>query len=216
MGLLDQLKQQAEQAKKQRGETASAVEDSVQLINGKLDRIFHYFRELAEQLQVIEPDTPLVFPVHSVGEMSNLKLREFSADYRRKTAGNAFSDLIDRVTLTFNYSSPQKFVVERTEIFQIERLKEYLGRYALRFDLEEKKNERGIITAGVFVIPWEVRALVHVRGDDRQRRIIFITRNVERLGEQEFVFDAEKVDETLLDEFARFLMGQPNHFRNLQ
>lgn len=216
MGLLDQLKQQAEQAKRQRGEAASVVEDSVQLINGRLDRVFHYFRELAEQLQVIEPDTPLVFPVHGVGEMSNLKLREFSADYRRKTAGHAFSDLIDRVTLTFNYSSQQKFVVERTEVFQIERLKEYLGRYALRFDLEEKKNERGIITAGIFVIPWEVRALVHVRGDDRQRRIIFVTRNVERLGEQEFVFDAEKVDETLLDEFARFLMGQPNHFRNLQ
>ena len=216
MGLLDQLKLQAEQTKKHRGEAASVEESSIQLVNGRLDRIFHYFRELAEQLQVIEPDTPLVFPLHGVGEMTNMKLVHFSADFRRKKAGHDFSDLIDRVTLTFSYFNKQKFVLDRTEVFQIERLREYLGRYAFRFELEEKKNEHGLVGSGVFVIPWEVRALAHVRGDELKRRIVFVTRNVERLGEQEFVFDADKVDETLLDEFARFLMGQPNGFRNLQ
>lgn len=216
MGLLDELKQQAEQAKKQRGEIASSAEDNVQLVNGKLDRIFHYFRELADQLTVIEPATPLVFPVHGVGDMSNLKLGNFFADFRRKQSGHDFSELIDHVKLTFSYYSPQKFVLERKESWQIERLREYLGRYGFKFDLEEKKNELAAVVAGVFTIPWEVRALVHVRGDALQRRITFVTRNVERLGEQEFVFDAERIDEALLDEFARFMMGQPNHFRTLQ
>jgi len=216
MGFLDELKQQAEQAKKQRGEAADAAIDGVQLVNGKLDRIFHYFRELAEQLQVIEPATPLVFPLHGVGDLSNLKVGNLAADYHRKQAGNDFSDLIDRVTLTFSYLNSQKFVVEREEIFQIERLKEHLSRYAFRFALEEQKNAHGLVVRGTFVIPWEVRTLVLVRGDEAQRRIVFITRNVERLGEQEFVFDAERVDDTLLDEFARFMLGQPNRFRGLQ
>lgn len=216
MGLLDQLKQQAAQTRKHKDAVATTEEDAAHLVNGRLERVFHYFRELAEQLQVIEPETPLSFPVHGVGEMSNLRLGSFSADYRRKKIGHDFSDMIDRVTLTFNYFSAQKFVVEREESFQIERLKEYLGRYAFLFELEEKKNARGLVSGGVFVIPWQVRALAHVRGDEVQRRIIFVTRNIERLGEQEFVFDAEKVDEALLDEFARFLMGQPNGFRSLQ
>ncbi len=216
MGFLDDLKHQAEQTKKQLGAAAGAVESEIQLVNSTLDRTFHYFRELADQLQVIEPATPLVFPLHGVGDLSDLKLGNLSADYRRKKSGNDFSDLIDRVTLTFSYQNSQKFVVERDDIFQIERLKEHLDRYAFKFELEEEKNERGLIVRGTFVIPWEVRALVHVRGDELHRRIIFVTRNVERLGEQEFVFDAEQLTESVLDEFARFMLGQPNRFRSLQ
>lgn len=216
MGFLDELKQKAEQTKHERGEAAGTAHENTYLVNEKLDRIFHYFRELSEQLAVIEPPTPLVFPLQGIGDISGLKLGNFYPDYRRKKQGNDFSDLIDYVTLTFTYASPQKFVFDRQEPWQVERLREYLGRYAFKFELEEKKNAQSLIETVTFTIPWEVRALVHVRGDTANRRIIFITRNVERLGEQEFVFSVEKVDEAVLDEFARFMMGQPNRFRLMQ
>jgi len=216
MGLLDELKLQAEQAKQQREDAANTAESDTQLINGKLDKIFHYFRVLADQLRVIEPPTDLIFPIHGVGDMSNLKLGNFSSDYRRKKEGNNFSDIIDYVTLTFSYRSSQKFVIERQEHWQIERLREYLGRYGFLFELEERKNQRGVVESGLFTIPWEVRTFIRVRGDEARRDITFVTRNVERLGEQEFIFDAERVDEALLDEFTRFMLGQPNKFRSLQ
>lgn len=216
MGFLDELKQKAEQTRHERGEAEGTAHESAYLVNEKLDRVFHYFRELSEQLAVIEPATPLVFPLQGIGDISGLKLGNFHPDYRRKKQGNNFSDLIDYVTLTFSYSSPQKFVFERQEPWQVERLREYLGRYAFKFELEERKNSQSLIETVTFTIPWEVRALVHVRGDATNRRIIFITRNVERLGEQEFVFSVEQVDESVLDELAKFMMGQANQFRLMQ
>lgn len=216
MGFLDELKLQAEQAKQSRDEATDVAEESVNLVNDQLDKIFHYFRELAEQLKVIEPPTELVFPIHGVGDLSGLKLGKFFADYRRKKNGHNFSDLIDYVTLTFSYYNTNKLIAEREEPWQIERLSEYLGRYGFLFELEERKNPRGIVVSAQFTIPCEVRALVHVRGDEVRQRITFVTRNVERLGEQEFIFNATGVDEALLDEFARFMLGQPNRLRSLQ
>jgi hypothetical protein len=216
MGLLDELKLQAEQAKQQREDASNAAENDSQLINGKLHKIFHYFRELAEQLEVIQPPTDLAFPVHGVGDMANLRLKNFSADYRRRIDGYTFTDLIDYVTLTFSYSSPQKFVVDRQESWQAERLREYLGRHSILFELEERKNPRGLLENAQFTIPWEVRTYIRVKGDEARRQIIFAMRNVERLGEQEFIFSAERVDDALLDEFVRFMLGQPNRLRSLQ
>lgn len=171
---------------------------------------------MVDQLKVIEPATELTFPIHGVGDMSGLKLHNLSADYRRKRTSTNFSDLIDYVMLTFSYSSASKSIVERDESWHIDRLREYLGRYGFKFDLEERKNPRGSVVNAQFTIPWEVRAFVRVRGDEIRRCITFVTRNIEPLGEQEFIFDAALVDEALLDEFARFMLGQTNKLRSLQ
>jgi hypothetical protein len=214
MGLLDDLKKQADAAKNNPTGMLSK-QASIRLVNENLEKIARYFHDLAEQLTVLQPPCSYVFPVPGVGDMLYLKSGNFYTDYRRKVEVGDLHDMIDHVKLSLIYSSEQKFVIERSEMALIQRSREYLERHNFRFDTEERRETSGRLSKVIFTIPWEVRALVLITADYKNQQIIIATKNIERLGEQEFILEAHRVDEKLLDELAKFVISDDNCFRKL-
>lgn len=215
MGFLDELKRQATLAQTEKNETSASIEADIRLVNEKLEKVFFYFHELGKQLAVLKPSSPYVFDIYGCDSLIDLTVQDLWANACKKMQGNDFTDLIDRVTLSLSYSNDRKFLIERNEPALIKRQEDFLYRHAIKFEAVEIKDEKRVIETVKFEIPCEVRALVIVFGNSATKKISFVTKNVERLGEQEFSFDAEQIDENLLDEFAKFLIGFSNEFRSM-
>ena len=81
--------------------------------------------------------------------------------------------------------------------------------------LEEFKNERGYVERAEFEIRGEVSVGARWRADFDQGVLVLETRNLERLGSAVFTIRPQFVDDALLDDFGRLILGQANRFREL-
>src|SRR3954468_16077186 len=84
MGLLDDLKKQAELLQTQQNVQQSVHADRIKLVEEKMKQTFQYVHELLTQLSVPKPIPPLVFYIMCVVDLKNLSFAEQFIDFRRK------------------------------------------------------------------------------------------------------------------------------------
>ena len=97
----------------------------------------------------------------------------------------------------------------------IQSLKEYSWAYNIKFETQEFKNERGFVERVIFKIPGEIVVNITINGDFEKSQIKIHTKNTERLSEYNFTYEIDEINETLLEQFSKFLLGKPNNFRQL-
>ena len=97
----------------------------------------------------------------------------------------------------------------------IERFRHILFDYGLPFTCKEFKNERSYVERAEFEIRGEVSVGARWRADFEQGVLVLETRNLERLGGAVFTIHPQFVDDALLDDFGRLILGQANRFREL-
>src|SRR5258706_9160249 len=84
MGLLDDLKKQADLVKTQQILQQNLQGDKLKLVEDKMKQTFQYVHELLKQLAVVKPTTPLVYSIPSVADFRNLVFTESFIDYRKR------------------------------------------------------------------------------------------------------------------------------------
>src|SRR5512140_1135118 len=111
MGLLDDLKKQADMVKSQQLSQQTMLEESIKLVEAKMHQTFLYLNDLLKQLAVLRPTNPTVYSIPGVGDLQNLGFAESFINYRKKKIGD--KDYYDFITMFIRWDSPTSLTVER-------------------------------------------------------------------------------------------------------
>ncbi len=211
MGLLDDLKKQAETVKTQQHLQQSLQEANLKLVEEKMRQAFQYVNELLKQLAVLRPVNPMVYSIPGIGDLKNLGFAESFIDYRRKRLGDR--DCMDSISFYIRWSSDQTMAVERDMPAGAAKVRDALFAYRMKFAEEEVKGQRGVAAVWRFTVESTLVADVSIRADHENGRLLITCKNLERLGTEDFAVPAADVNESLLEEFAKMLLGRPGGFR---
>lgn len=123
--------------------------------------------------------------------------------------------MVELVTLSFQLASSKGFTIDR-DGSAVERLRTALFDYGLQFSCKEFRNERSYVERAEFYIAGQISVSARWKADFASGSLTLETRNLERLGSAvHTMISPEAVDQALLDEFGRLVLGMPNRFRDL-
>lgn len=212
LGFLDQLRRQAEIRQR---EIHSALAERTAIneaVDQALKHIFFFLHELVQQLNIVKPGIPRDYILVEQQVINCLDWQEGFADYR--TQSQSAGALVELVTFSYHLKGKNSLLVER-DGGSVERFRTTLFDYGLPFSCKEFKNERQYVERAEFEIRAEVSVSARWRADFAQGTIILETRNLERLGSALHTLKPSAIDQALLDDFGRLVLGQPNRFREL-
>ena len=211
MGLLDDLKKQADMVKSQRLSQQSMLQESIKLVEAKMHQTFLYLNDLLKQLAVLKPTNPTVYSIPGVGDFQNLGFTESFIDYRKKKIGD--KDYYDFITLFIKWDSSVSLIVERDMPAAIQKVNDMLWSFGIKFTDEKIKKPGGGFEKMKFTVPSNVTCDITITADHDNARLVVKGKHFFRLGADELRIPAGDVNEALLEEFAKMLIGQPSVLR---
>jgi hypothetical protein len=211
MGLLDDLKKQAETVKTQQVSRQSMLQESIKLVEPKMHQTFLYLNDLLKQLAVLKPTNPMAYSIPGIGDFQNLEFADSFIDYRKKKIID--KDYYDVITLFIKWASPASLDLERDMPATIQKVRDVLWSFGLKFTEDEIKKPGGGYQKIKFTVPSAVTCAIKISADHDNCRLVVKGKHFMRLGADELRIPAGDVDETLLEEFAKLLIGQPSVLR---
>lgn len=204
-GRLAQLKQVA-QSKLTEPKKPDAQEETNAQVSDALQRAFKYLKDLAEQLDIVQPAYARGYTIVGVPEFSGLAWESGRTDVRTREISPG-KKLFEQVTLTFRISGKKQIRVTR-ESPASDRLRQVLTDNKIEFKVRDERNDRGSFARTVFDFPCEVKASVLLEGNFKTGRILLKMRNVERFGILDHELAPEAITEESLEEFAGFILSE--------
>jgi hypothetical protein len=211
MGLLDDLKKQADLVKTQQINQQALQGDKVKLVEDKMKQTFQYAHELLKQLGIVKPTSPLVYSIPGVTDFRNLVFAESFIDYRKKKIND--KEYFDTVHFFIKWSGPDTYTTEKDMPPAMQRIREALWLSKVKFIEEEKKNAKGFVVGAKFIVPASVLTDVIFKADHEQGKLNFQTTHMFGLGVEYLSVPAHEINEGMLDDLAKALIGQPNDIR---
>jgi hypothetical protein len=210
MGLLDDLKRQADMVRTQDSRQRSNLQDNVRVVDEAMHRAFLYLLELFKQLGILRPATPTMYEIPGVGDLRDLVYADGFVDPRKKKFADR--EVYDYMDFYVKWAASNTMTVERDMPHTIAKIRETLFKSNIKFTEVETKSAYGSILKCVFTIPAALTVNFTVRADHEGRRLLFYGKNALRLGIDDFAVPAEEMTEAVLEELAKMLIGQKNDF----
>lgn len=214
MGLLDDLKKQADLVKTQQISQQTLHGDRLKLVEDKMKQTFQYAHELLKQLGIVKPTSPLVYSIPGVTEFRNLAFAESFIDYRKKKISD--KEYFDTVHFFIKWAGPDTYTTEKDMPPAMQRIREALWLSKIKFIEEEKKNAKGFVVGAKFIVPASVLTDVIFKADHEQGKLNFQTTHMFGLGVEYLSVPAQEINESLLDDLAKALIGQPSEIRKFR
>lgn len=211
MGLLDDLKKQAEAVRTHEDVQRSVRLENTQAVEQAMRQAFRYLYDVLEQLKVIKPTNPIVYRMPGIGEMCDLGFTDSFAGSREKRGLD--KPHLDRIDLFIDWTSKQDLIVERDMPAAADKVRNLLWRTGFKFSEDEVKTPQGLVALTRFKIPKAIRMVLTVRADYAERRLVVLAKNLLRWGGDEFSIPADDCSEKLFEDMARMLIGQPSEIR---
>jgi hypothetical protein len=212
MGLLDDLKQQADSLRQKQQVTQAELNQNLQLAHAGLKDGLHYLVDLFNSLNVIKPVVPRYYYLEGgVSKLENLLQCDYNCNGRRLTVDH--KDYIEAIVLRFRCVGNGQVTIEKQSDPMVQRLRDHLWTHALKFDVNEVRNERGYVERGIFTLKCEVPVTITIAGDLENAQIKITTKNLEKLGEYVYVYDFDEFGKDVLEELGKVIIAKPNNFR---
>jgi hypothetical protein len=211
MGLLDDLKKQAEQVKTaQQSEDAQRTQ-SLELVEAKMKQSFLYLGELLKQLVVLKPVNPIAFQIPGIADLKDMQFVESFIDYRKTSIND--TEVFDQISFYIRWGLPNKIVVDRDMPASAQKVRDVLFMSGIKFAEEEIKSARMTTVGWRFTADSSVVTDVKIKADHGKGLLMVNAKNLMRLGIDDFAVPAADVSEAWLEDFAITLLGQPGNFR---
>ncbi|HLB17066.1 MAG TPA: serine/threonine-protein kinase [Burkholderiales bacterium] len=207
-GLLSRLRQEAEQIEVTGGQddtvTASVMRrfDVERRMRTGLD----FYQQLVRYLGIVKPEISHLYWLDGVGGFVGLKVADAFVDSRlRRDQGRPW---LEAIMLTVVAIAPTTLQVECAP-GETQVMMNRLATANLRYQAGDRPDAGA---AAALNVAGEVTMHVRIMADRDRGRIAFLCRNVAQFGPSNFVVDAAAVPDTLFEEFANYLLGQPSKF----
>lgn len=209
MSLLDELKQEAENLKSQddhgQDTNPADIKTVMRKLEPKMKALYKYFTEFHEHLNVVSPDVSGDYLLEGLGTLTKLR----QGDYKLTTEDDPNS--IQKFTFHWSCSRQgrQEFKVDNPII--AEKHREALWNHNLRFNKRDLQNGAG----AVLVVEAYVPVTCEFEADPVKNVIRLKLKNLGALGIINHSYPPDKVNEELMDEFAKCVLRRPNRFDEL-
>lgn len=209
-GLLAKLRRQAEELKAAETRSNAIGADRIKQMDLALRAAYRYLDDLSKQLDVIGPEFPGSYPLGTILRMDKLKWRESKADFRRKIGPT--EDLpYDKVSFRYLLRGEGSIVLEKQDHL-VDSTRKSLHDFGLTFTLDEKRNHKGYVERGRFVVQPEIKAGLQFEANYETGEIHLRTRNVQRFGGADYLVPTTTLTEQTLEEIALLILGESNQF----
>jgi len=209
MGLLDDLKKQADLVKTQQILQQSLQGDKLKLVEDKMKQTFQYVNELLKQLTVVKPTNPLMFSIPGVSNLIGLALTDSFIDYRRKRIGD--KEYFDTIHFFVKWESGSTVTVNCDDAVAAQRAREALWASKVKFAEEEKKSPKGILVGARFTFPAAILTDMTITADPTQGELLVQAKNLFGVGVEQLKIPAPEVTDDLLEDLAKALIGQKSN-----
>lgn len=213
MSLLDQLRQQAQNAQPTEEEALERRKHEIALLDSGMREALRYFKELCDYLNVIKPDVRRAFNIARGSRLEGLSQRDYGLVDRRIQIDH--KDHLSEITFRMRLEGSDPGMVEREGREHVERMRDDFRLLGIDYDEEAVRNERGMTTKVVFKIKPAVGAFVQLKGDYESSRVRITMRNLETLGLVNLEVTAEKLEKQLFEEIAKLVLGQPHQLMRI-
>jgi hypothetical protein len=217
MGFLDELRKRADALQSKQRIDEAAFERNALLTDAACKSVFHYWLELARDLNVIRPPVRgrYVFDMQNLldGTVEGLHFEDFRIDSRRKRMRDL--ELYDHVVISCWVRSERRMSIVKDFPTEIERVAARLNQAGVVAPVDLLRDEdSGKFRATRYEFDADVRVGVRLMPDHEQGKLHFTVTNFERLESLVIEFATAQVDGSLLDELAKWWLGEPNTFRS--
>jgi hypothetical protein len=209
MGLLDDLKKEAETLKNQEAARTQSLKANAIQVDQAMRSVFKYMNELFRQLNVVKPPCVRTYNLNTVGVLSGLVQSDYRIEYRTSLRNN--SEHYEELTVTFRRSKPETMSVKR-EAEAIERFRDLLWQNNMRFTSEPFRNDRRVITHEVFTINNEVLCGADVTANYDDGLIRIRLKNIEDFGPTVYTLEPSTINDQSLEDLAKLFIGQEVEF----
>lgn len=213
MGLLDDLKQQADSVLVQKRTSAQDRTQKLQASDARMKAALQYWVDFFKALNVVKPQITRNYYVEGSTQLANLVQTDYNVNSRRLSVEH--HDYIDSIELRFRCVSSQSVTIEKDSDILVNRLREHLWTHGLKFEVREIRKEGAYVERGIFTIAGEVVVRLTITADAEDSRITLTVRNLERLGEYSYVYDFDEFGTEMLEEIGKAILSQPHKLRTL-
>lgn len=214
MSLLDQLKNQAKALQTQRDAQDSAFEDRLAATEAAGRNLLAYLQDLARQLSVIEPEAP-AFSLDGKAPWPAMKLVDFRVDARRTRVRD--QEVFDYIAIGWRVVPRSGLRVVGTVSVnfptEMRRVEDRLAMGPVKHERREIRHpEKSVLQEVRYEYQTETRGSVSARADHAHGFLRFRLLNTQGFGIENADWPVAKIDNELLDELAKRIMGQPSRF----
>lgn len=217
MSFLEDLRKKAEASK-----IESALEEQAEinalsqnflLVQRKLREAAAYLTQLAEHLSVLQHKINRNYFIDGCGLLQNLSQRDYAVSMEKITIDQ--KDFINLINLRFKCATLEPLAVEKVGVPLISSYKDYLWKNNLKYDCTEYRDTKGQIARAMFSLAGEIQVHVTLSASFEDAVLTLTVRNFNGFTAEKFVYGADELNAKLLDEFAKYLIEQPNELRYL-
>ena len=209
MGLLDDLKKQADAVKAQGEDKTESMRSTAVAVDHALRRTFLYLNDLGKQLNVVQMPTPFVFDLPTVGPVEGLVIKDFYCDFRSKHFID--KDYYGEVQVGYRCFADKILSVKKGPD-EMEKFRDLLWQSNIEHKSEQFRNERKVITHEVFKVRCDFRVQAKLEGDHETGKMKIVTKNVGGFHVDLFNLLAQELNDQGVEEFAKHLIGRPNQW----
>lgn len=214
MSFLHQLKTQASTLQTQRSALDEQLETKAEQVETACRTVHAYLQDLARQLSVIEPEA-LKFTLDGKTPWPPMKQVDFRVDARRKMVRDR--EVFDYVAMGWRVvpkmGQPVGGLVRVNFPTEQQRVEARLAMGPVKHDRREVRHpEKGALLEVRYEYLTETRGSVMVQADHDKAQLHFRLLNTSGFETVTATWPAQRVDQGVLDELAKRIVGQPDRF----
>ncbi len=204
MGILNELKQQADELRSAEAEQAARLKQQEAYYHSQLrpamGRALTYLDELIKHINLVQPERTVEYPL-APNRQQLISLRQ--SLYRLVIDSSDTPRQVDiRVTANFD---PQP-VFELSSPKSIVHYAEHLDKYGLRYHRQDMLNNQHQVERCSFTLEGPLQLAVRLQTDAENQCIHITLKNFGQAGIKRHQFRPEKIDDALLDRLGRLLL----------
>ncbi|RDH87545.1 MAG: hypothetical protein DIZ78_02955 [endosymbiont of Escarpia spicata] len=212
MSLLDELKHEAERLQQPDNEQDSPeVRQEVlyqSTLRPRMRAILRYLSELAEQLQLVNPDVSCTYELPGYGEIQGLRQQDYIV--------NADStDQTKTIRLRFNCATENELEFSVTPKSEADATRSFLESQQMRFAEWPVRDMEQRLVGLTFQVQVKVEVIFLFQADPEQGGIRMITSNFEGFSIKRHLYMPEKITEKWLDDLGNFILRKHEKLHSL-
>ena len=215
MSFLDQLKSQAKDLQNRRSAEDQQLEQLVAQTEEACRVIQPYLQDLARQLSVIEPAGPAL-SLDGKTQWPAMKLVDFRADARRKRLRD--QEVTDYIGMGWRIvprtGEPVLAAVSVNFPIEMRRVEERLMMGPVKHDRREIRDpeKKNVLREVRYEYLTHTRASITATPDHERGHVHFRLLNTAGFEVVQTIWPATRINQQLLDELAKRIVGQPSTF----
>jgi hypothetical protein len=211
MGFLDDLKRQADALKTQQTVDFATLARNAALVEAACKTTLQYWTDLAPQLNVLLPTPPLRILLDKTTAIDGLKRCDFRVDARRKQLREL--EVYDFIVIHGLQKTGRTVNMSKDFPPEIEKLESRLRQAGITPDTQWVRDpNNGRLEEVKFSFTADLTLSARLLPNHDEGKLRFQISNFDTLETVTADFPAHKVGSDLLDQLARWIVGEPNQF----